>query len=270
MGWRYIPPDRRCAQCGQELDGRADQRYCSPTCRSRASRSRRLSLAGDVITWLSDEHWADAQADAAIPGRDPALAASASTEAAAGMIELLNGDGPMWRRKVTQIFNRRPDLIREFTQSVIEACARPRGVGGCRWCDALSRAAMADEVITHDAATVRLLGGMCDRCHPLTASATPAPVTAGAPPSSGKGAPAMTAIHPLDECVTCAVADLALAETRRRGWTTLAEAKHHDAELANVAARRAAAHQPLPGPRPTGIYRSHGGTWRLRYPRGAR
>jgi hypothetical protein len=256
MVWRYGV--RHCAQCPAELpaDARADAVYCSDACRKAANRSRRVNLASEVIEWLSDTHWADQQAAAAIPGRHPALAASASTEAAEGMIELLNGDGPMWRKKAEQIRCRRPDLWVEFTGSAILAAARPVGIGACRWCDALSRAAMADEVITRDSGTIKLLGGMCDRCRPLVASVASLSTTATATATTRAGlavSPALATNH--RSCTTCKIAELAEAEAKRT---------RNAPELAHLTARAKQPHQPLPGMMPTGLYKRDG-QWRLRY-----
>jgi hypothetical protein len=185
MPWRYGA--RHCAAgCGTELPAgaRADAIWCSDKCRKQASRSRRLVLAEEVTERLSEDFLADREASARIPGRDPALAAAALDDVLAQVLEAGNlaaERGSKWAARAEMIRRHRPELWVEFTGSAILAAARPRGVGSCRWCDALSRAAVADEVITRDAATIKLLGPGCDRCTPTT----PAAMTAAGPAGAG-------------------------------------------------------------------------------------
>ncbi len=149
---RWVYAERRRGQCQKPLDGRSDQRYCSSTCRSAASRSHRAQYAAAVLDMLNPDYWQRGIDAANTPGRHTALAASARDAAWAGLLEITNYNGPKWRARAEQVHMRRPDVWNELTGSVILAAARPRTMGACRWCDALSRAAMADEVIIPDAA----------------------------------------------------------------------------------------------------------------------
>jgi hypothetical protein len=268
MGRWVYAEHGRCAECNEPLkdDGRADQRYCGSTCRQRAHRSLRPRLADDVKAMLSETFWSDQEDSARIPGRDPALAASAFNEVMAGTLELANYPGPRWRAHAEQIRNRRPDLWAEFGQSVILAAARKVSIGTCRWCLALMNASMWDEKITPDAATRKLLSNPCDKCSALIASVT---TTSGPGTRPGATTPAVDAdlarntpkagmLHATAACARCRVAQLAADKRKIR--------KHaHDDELAAMALLGREPHAALPGRRVLDLYQTFSAGWQPRY-----
>ena len=263
---RWVYAERRCGQCQKPLDGRSDQRYCSSTCRSAASRSHRAQYAAAVLDMLNRDYWQRGIDAANTPGRHTALAASARDAAWAGLLEITNYNGPKWRARAEQVHMRRPDVWNELTGSVILAAARPRTIGACRWCDALSRAAMADEVIIPDAATAKLLGNRCDQCAALVASVTtsgsgPRPGATTSAPARGADlarstTPKAGTVHAAG-CVICAAARFAAEHRKSR-------ANANDRELRYLAGRGRTPHQPLPGPEITGLYKSYAGQWQTR------
>jgi hypothetical protein len=267
---------RACEQCGEWLpkSARADARFCSDGCRAKAHRSRRMFLAQDLLDRLADDYWQQQMNDANIPGRHAALAASMFAAAAAGSDERHNLAGGHWMGRVEQVRRRWPFLMDEFGEATVIAAAMPLPRAGCRWCAATRHSSMHDQPPPRvDAATSRLLGARCPVCAGTTptppaqwesALAASAAIKRAAKDPYAKARPVGTLGHRRDECVICAVAELAFAECQQRGYGTLEQAKRRDPELANMAERRTQPHARSAGMTPTQLYRA-GGHWHLRF-----
>jgi hypothetical protein len=214
-----------------------------------------MDMARAVVDMLRDDYWSEQAEAARTPGGYPSLAASAITEAFDRQAEIGNDRKGRWHGHLMQIKALRPDAVAELTESAVTAACRPVSAGTCRWCVALAEAGMRDEKLTPDAALSQLLGPRCKKCQALVASVASSTATATATTRAGLAvSPALATNH--KNCTTCQIGELAAAEAKRTRGAP---------ELAHLVARAKQPHQPLPGMTPTGLYKSRGGQWRLRY-----
>jgi predicted nucleic acid-binding Zn ribbon protein len=192
MAWHYV--ERACSVCGTELpEGtRRDAVTCSDRCRQALRRSRRASLAAELITYLSPDYWDNRGADARLPGRDAIAASAMYTEALDGQLERANlaAGRPRWLGTVAQVRERAQHLWQEFGEAVVRAAAIELPTGACRWHQAIMwTATHGGPKIADDPANHKLLGRPCDACAAaLTAAATPQTGAAAASPSAHSAA----------------------------------------------------------------------------------
>lgn len=138
---------RVCGNCGASLQGyMSSARFCGAKCRVAAHRGNRLALADDLLELVAPPP--------VIPGSPEEIAAS------------LNGSPERsWQETVARVERGAPELVAAFGQPVLTAAARPAAAGVCRFCLALSDAAVHRLPEPRlDAATLRVLGTPCTRC----------------------------------------------------------------------------------------------------------